>query len=235
MTLPATARPAAASAPEAGDDAQTIHRIEAFSDIVIGFCLAEIGLGLSIPGTGATLANLGANVFVFLASFSLVVMLWWNHHRLFKTYLVLTRAALVMNFALLGALVLMLYFLQIGARDITVQGGGPHFFLRLTLLSFAAVYALLAGMFAIGVRARCAALSPTEFAWGIERTAHMFSVAAAFAIVAAALGLTHGSFDVAGLHVTSLEIVLLAMVLWLLVFRRIILPHFVRRLGRDHG
>ena len=69
---------------------------------------------------------------------------------------------------------------------------------------------------------------------GIERTAHMFSVAAAFAIVAAALGLSHGSFEVGGLHVSSVEIVLLAMALWLLVFRRIILPHFVRRLGRSY-
>jgi uncharacterized membrane protein len=234
LTLPTTARSEPASAPEARDDEQTIHRIEAFSDIVIGFCLAEIGLGLSIPSKGATLANLGDNVFVFVASFSLVVMLWWNHHRLFKTYLVLTRAVLVMNFALLGGVVLMLYFLQIGARDITVQGGGPHFFLRLTLLSFAAVYALLAGMFAIGVRARWSALSPDDFAWGIERTANMFSAAAAFAVVAAALGLTNGSFVVGGLRLTSLQIVLLGMVLWLIVFRRIIIPHFVRRLGRSH-
>lgn len=233
MRLPPTTRTVPASAPEAGDDAQTIHRIEAFSDIVIGFCLAEIGLGLSIPSSGPTLANVSTNVLVFAASFSLVVMLWWNHHRLFKTYLVLTRAVLVMNFALLGALVLMLYFMQIGARDITVQGSGPHFFFRLTLLSFAAVYALLAGMFAIGVRARWSALSPGDLAWGVERTAHMFSVAAAFTVVAAALGMTHGSFDVGGLHVTWLEIVLLAMALWLFVFRRIILPHFVRRLERS--
>jgi hypothetical protein len=62
----------------------------------------------------------------------------------------------------------------------------------------------------------------------------MFSVAAAFAIVAAALGVTQGSFDVGGLHVTSLEIVLLGMALWLLVFRRVILPHFVRRLARRY-
>jgi Endosomal/lysosomal potassium channel TMEM175 len=220
--------------PQTADDERTIHRIEAFSDVVMGFCLAEIGLGLSIPSTGATLANLGGNVFAFVASFSLVVMLWWNHHRLFKTYLVLTRATLVMNFALLGALVLMLYFLQIGTRDITVQGAGPHLFLRLTLLSFAAVYALLAGMFAIGVRARWSVLSPSDFAWGIERTAHMFSVAAAFVVAAAALGLTHQSFDIGGLHVTALAIVLLALALWVLAFRRIILPHFVRRLGRSY-
>ena len=108
-----------------GDVERTIHRIEAFSDIVMGFCLAEIGLGLSIPRTGDN-ANLGGNVFAFVASFSLVVMLWWNHHRLFRTYLVLTRATLFMNFALLGGLVLMLYFLQIGTRDIEVQGGGPY-------------------------------------------------------------------------------------------------------------
>jgi uncharacterized membrane protein len=219
--------------PQSGDDERTLHRIEAFSDIVMGFCLAEIGLGLSIPSTGATLANLGGNVFAFVASFSLVVMLWWNHHRLFKTYLVLTRATLFMNFALLGGLVLMLYFLQIGTRDIAMQGGGPHFFLRLTLLSFAAVYALLAGMFAIGVRARWSALSPKDFAWGIERTASMFSAAVAFAVVAAALGLTGGSFDVGGLQVTWLEIVLLATALWLFAFRRIVLPHFIRRLGRS--
>jgi uncharacterized membrane protein len=221
--------------PHAGDDAQTIQRIEAFSDIVIGFCLAEIGLSLSIPSTGATLANLSGNVLVFVASFSMIVMLWWNHHRLFKTYLVLSRATLVMNFALLGAPLLMLYFLQIGTRDIAVQGGGPHLFFRLTLLSFAAVYALLAGMFAIGVRARWSALSSRDFAWGIERTAHMFSVAAAFAVVAATLGLTGGTFDLGELHVTSLEIVFLAMALWLVVFRRIVLPGFVRRLTASRG
>lgn len=220
-------------APQPSDDERTIRRIEAFSDIVMGFCLAEIGLGLSIPSTGATLANLGGNVFAFIASFSLVVMLWWNHHRLFRTYLVLTRATLFMNFALLGCLVLMLYFLQIGTRDIAVQGGGPHFFLRLTLLSFAAVYALLAGMFAIGMRARWSALSPGDFTWGIERTASMFSAAAAFAVVAAALGLTSGSFDIGGLHVSWLENVLLGTALWLFGFRRIVLPHLMRRLRRS--
>jgi uncharacterized membrane protein len=216
--------------PETGDDERTIHRIEAFSDIVIGFCLAEIGLGLSVPNSGATLASLAGNVFVFVASFSLVVMLWWNHHRLFKTYLVLTRATLVMNFALLGCLALMLYFLQIGARDITVQGAGQYFSLRLTLLSFGAIYALLAGMFAIGVRARWSALSAGDFAWGIERTAHMFAVAVLFAVAAATLGVSIGSFDVGGFHVTSVAIVLVALIVALRILRRLVLPRFVRRL-----
>jgi hypothetical protein len=219
-------------AQSAGDE-QTIHRIEAFSDIVIGFCLAEIGLSLSIPPSGETVGDLSSKVFIFAASFLLVVMLWWNHHRLFKTYLVLNPATLIMNFALLGCLVLMLYFLQVGMRDVAVPGGGPHLFLRLGLLGFALVYGFLGGMYAIGVHARWASLARIDLVWGIKRMVSMFSVSAGFVIAVAVLGLRQGTFEIGGLQMTWFEIVILAMVVWLTLFRRVILPRFMRSLERS--
>lgn len=36
---------------------ETVHRLEAFSDIVIGFCIAEMGINLLMPRSVAELPN----------------------------------------------------------------------------------------------------------------------------------------------------------------------------------
>jgi len=52
-------------------DERTTHRLEAFSDIVMGFCMAELGLNLVIPKNVAELASSWANLNVFALSFAL--------------------------------------------------------------------------------------------------------------------------------------------------------------------
>lgn len=47
-------------------DERTIHRLEAFSDIVIGFCIAEMGANLLFPRSGAELPSIVVRASRFL-------------------------------------------------------------------------------------------------------------------------------------------------------------------------
>lgn len=149
-------------------DERTLHRLEAFSDIVIGFCIAEMGLNLIVPKTAAQLPSIvvGANGFVI--SFVLIAILWWIHHRLFKSFFVLNNAMVIVNFAMLGALVLMVYFQQICVRLIAV-GDNPTVALQLWLASYGVVYALLSIMLWVGLRVRWTTLSAGDLRWGLGR------------------------------------------------------------------
>jgi transmembrane protein TMEM174 (potassium channel) len=150
-------------------DERTLHRLEAFSDIVIGFCLAEAGLSLVIPKSVAELATMWTSLNALAFSFVLVSMLWWYHHRLFVTYLTLNAATVVMNFALLAALVFGVYFQQVTIHFLA-GGIDPGVPLRLWLGSMALIYVLLAAMYAIGILERRRALDAPAVLWGVSLT-----------------------------------------------------------------
>lgn len=103
---------------------EVIHRLEAFSDIVIGFGLAQLGLSLTIPKHVSDLfvhthglSTLGA----FAVTFVLVCSLWWMHHKLFRHLFVPTRLNIILNFAALGGVLFYAYVMQVllhvGFRD----------------------------------------------------------------------------------------------------------------------
>lgn len=96
-------------------DERYVHRIEAFSDIVIGFSLAQLGATLVIPPHAQNLVDNPGWLTGFLWTFGLVCLMWWNHHRLFRTFKP-TPISLVLNFVLLATIVLLVYFAQIFAR-----------------------------------------------------------------------------------------------------------------------
>ncbi|HKU81012.1 MAG TPA: TMEM175 family protein, partial [Candidatus Tumulicola sp.] len=97
---------------------ETVHRLEAFSDIVIGFCIAEMGINLLIPHTVAELPHIVLGTAGFVFSFVLIAIVWWIHHRIFRTFFVLNQLNVALNFAMLGALVLMVYFQQVSLHFI---------------------------------------------------------------------------------------------------------------------
>lgn len=102
-----------------------IHRLEAFSDIVIGFALAQLGLTLTMPVHGARdlfVHVKGATELMgFAVTFALVCAVWWLHHKLFRHLFVPARANVGMNFAALGGVIFLAYsmqvFLHFGFRD----------------------------------------------------------------------------------------------------------------------
>lgn len=103
---------------------EVIHRLEAFSDIVIGFSLAQLGLSLTMPPhirdlffQGHGLSTLGT----FVMTFSLVCSLWWLHHKIFRHLFAPTAANIALNFAALGGVLFYVYAMQVilhvGFRD----------------------------------------------------------------------------------------------------------------------
>ncbi len=97
------------------------HRIEAFSDVVIGLSLAQVGLSLVVPQHVDDLVKNPGWFAAFLWTFSLVCVLWWNHHRLFRSVFVPTRAAIFLNFVLLGSIVLLAYLAEVINRPTSLH------------------------------------------------------------------------------------------------------------------
>ena len=95
---------------------EVIHRLEAFSDIVIGFGLAQLGLSLTIPAHVIDLFERThglSTIGTFALTFLLVCSLWWLHHRLFRHLFVPSRWMIGANFAGLGGVLFFAYAMQV--------------------------------------------------------------------------------------------------------------------------
>lgn len=90
-----------------------VRRLEAFSDIVIGFSLAQLTLNLAFPNDALVLFTNPRALVAFALTFTIVAGMWWSHHRLFTHYFVPRPAYIVLNFCGLAALLLMVYSLQV--------------------------------------------------------------------------------------------------------------------------
>lgn len=144
-----------------------VHRLEAFSDIVMGFVLAEMAVTLVIPKTVPSMGDLLANLAAFPLPFGLVAILWTLHTRLFATYFVLNALMMVLNFAMLASLVMMSYVFSLAMHFAGMPGAAP--IMGMWFYCFAATYVLLASMYGIGTYLRRAELTPREFSSGVER------------------------------------------------------------------
>lgn len=202
-------------------DQHTIHRIEAFTDIVMGFCLAQIGVSLVMPKGGFDTATVWMNVQLFLVSFFFIVVLWWLHHRIFKTYFVLNSFTLALNFTMLGSLVMTMYFLQIGLHVAAANGDAAPF-LRCFAISFACAYGLLGGMLVYGLLSRRRELSLRDLQWGAQR-ASTFAIAVVFFVYAGSLGQQYGHFLAVRMNLAGLTLFVAAM-----VFARLAVPFLVK-------
>ena len=95
-------------------DQRLIHRLEAFSDIIIGFSLAQLALSLAIPKNGAL--GFGENpgpLIAFVITFTLVCGMWWAHHKLFVHYFVPIPPMVVLNFITLAGVSFAVYSVQL--------------------------------------------------------------------------------------------------------------------------
>jgi Endosomal/lysosomal potassium channel TMEM175 len=152
-----------------GADAErTLHRLEAFSDIVIGFCIAEMGINLLVPQHVADSRAIETSIVGFAISFFLISIVWWVHQRIFRTFFILTPVTLVLNFTLLGSLVLMVYTQQLVLH---FMGHGYQVvdLLRMWMASYGLVYGLLSAMLWFGLRERWKALPIVDLRWGLQR------------------------------------------------------------------
>ncbi|MBV8244898.1 MAG: DUF1211 domain-containing protein [Candidatus Eremiobacteraeota bacterium] len=158
-------------------DERTIHRLEAFSDIVIAFSLAEVGMSLAIPnGLAQMRSSLWVGLTAFLFSFILISIVWWYHHKLFVTYVYLNPATVALNFSMLGSLALSIYFQQITVH-FAVLGIDARAPLHVWLGCMAMTVAFLAGMYAVGIWERRRELDATTRHRGMSLTFQAFASA----------------------------------------------------------
>lgn len=96
--------------------ARLIHRIESFSDLVMGFSLALLGLTLVVPAHARELFAQPWWLFEYFWTFFFIASVWYSHQRLFEKIFYPNLASIVVNFAMLAMLVLVVYFVQVFGR-----------------------------------------------------------------------------------------------------------------------
>ncbi len=143
-----------------------VHRIEAFSDLVMGFSLALLALTLVIPLHALGLVVHPFWLVSYFWTFALIAFLWMRHQLLFSAYFVATRLCIVTNFVFLSMLGLIVYFVQVFGH---VRG---EFDQAVALVAYWAAFAValmcLGIMYALGTRQRWEILSPDERFTGVS-------------------------------------------------------------------
>ncbi len=173
-------------------DDRIVHRLESFSDVVIGFSLAELGINLVLPTHAVEFFSRPAGLGGFIFTFAIISALWWNHATLFRHFFVPTRLTVLVNFAMLGCAVLLAFSLQMWLHFATstkddVVAAYTYFAV------FAATYLMLGYMFLVGVTARWAHLAAEERRIGVRRTSLTLGLSLGLIV-----GLTCASFGVFG-------------------------------------
>jgi uncharacterized membrane protein len=173
-------------------DEHLLHRLEAFSDIVIGFCLAQLTFSLRNPFSQGTTSS--TNLYAFGLTFLLIVSMWWLHNRLFAKLFVINAVTIAANFLMLGSLMLMIYFLgeiMAGLNSPTMSDSVFLPVLRSWFLSAAVVYAMLCLMFCVGLSKRWSALSRADLRFGAFRAFNTGAATLLFASIGALLPSLH--------------------------------------------
>jgi uncharacterized membrane protein len=98
---------------ERADRERFTRRLEAFSDIVFGFALAQSAFALQIPATlDAVYAQL-SNLIFFAITFALIASFWMMHYRIFHYAFAARSPDVVLNFMLLAVVALLPYVLRL--------------------------------------------------------------------------------------------------------------------------
>ncbi|MGH7727569.1 MAG: TMEM175 family protein [Vulcanimicrobiaceae bacterium] len=164
-----------------------VRRLESFSDIVIGFSLAEVTLSLHVPASLGSLLDDPRWLIAYLWTFAVVSQLWYMHHRLFVRAFFPTRLTVPLHFAWLASLGLIVFSLQVYVRFIDVPSSA-----RAVTLAYFALYGvnlgLIAILYALGVHRLRAIEHGTARAHAARRTAIRIGIAAAVVLVLVALG-----------------------------------------------
>lgn len=154
-----------------------VHRIEAFSDLVMGFSVGLLGLTLVIPVHAVVLVLHPFWLVSYFWTFALIGLLWMRHQRLFSVFFVPTPFCIALNFLFLSTLGLIVYFVQVFAH---VRG---EFDQAIALVGYVAALAValisLGILFAIGIRTHWDRLLPKDRYGGLSEAAHGIGVGTA--------------------------------------------------------
>ncbi len=167
-----------------------VHRLEAFSDIVIGFSLAQMTLNLVLPADVLDLFTKHvSSLLAFGLTFAIVSGMWWSHHRLFTHYFVPTTPNIVLNFLSLGGVMFLVYTLQVWLHS------ERHLSVAYVMYcgSIAWIIGIIAFLTYRGVVLRGHKMTPQLAMLGRNRARRLAVIALAFVAFAVYDGLTHSN------------------------------------------
>ena len=141
--------------------AHEVSRIEAFSDVVFGFAMSLLVVSLEAPKSYHELIETLRGTLPFAFCFFIFIMIWWEHHRLFKRYALHDATMICINTVLLFVLLVYVYPLKFMAQvavnrswNAEIPKGGYVFLFTIYGLGFTLVFWLLAAMYAHAYRRR---------------------------------------------------------------------------------
>ena len=98
-------------------------RIEAFSDAVFGFAVTLLVVSLEVPDSFDELMAVFRGLPVFAATFAILLMMWQEHHNLFKRFPASDGVTIWLNGALLFVVLSYVYPLKFLFAGIVGPGG----------------------------------------------------------------------------------------------------------------
>ncbi len=137
-----------------------VHRLEAFSDIVIGFSLAQLGASLVVPERAMELIEHPGWLFGFVFAFAIVCSMWFFHHRLFSLFFVPKPWPVILNFVWLAVVVLLVY-----ATQLYVRSFGDLIAARMYFAAYTLAYGILGLQYFIAASTASRRASIFMFLW----------------------------------------------------------------------
>ena len=164
------------------------HRVESFSDMIMGFSVALLGLTLTIPAHTIELFHAPAWIIIYGWTFGIIVVVWSLHQRLFSAYFEPTPLALGLNFLMLALLVLLCFFVQVFGH--MHQPADRSLALLAYIVIFALIFLIMAALYTIGLRAHWSRLSADQRSRGVATAVRIFCM-----LVGLTAGLALSRFD----------------------------------------
>lgn len=137
--------------------AHEVSRVEAFSDVVFGFAISLLVVSLEAPKSYHELMEMLRGFLPFAICFFLLIDIWFEHHDFFKRYALQDRKTMIVNTMLLFVVlfyvyplkfVFTLFAMQIRGERLDMPPNGGTVMFTIYGLGFAAVFGLLAALYA---------------------------------------------------------------------------------------
>jgi hypothetical protein len=154
---------------------EQVNRVEALSDVVFGFALTLLGVSLGVPKTFDQLLETMREFPAFAICFAILISLWRDHYRFFRRYGLEDSRTVFLNSVLLFIVILYVYPLKFlfsllvtlwtttgdpmtrmpdGKQVLMITFNQAEWITFIYALGFAAIYAVLALMYANAHRLR---------------------------------------------------------------------------------
>ena len=140
-----------------------VTRLEAFSDVVFGFCISLLVISLEAPKSYTQMMEMLRGFLPFTICFFLFIDIWFEHHDFFRRYALYDFKTVTLNTFLLFVMLAYIYPLKFMFTIVSeaLTGGWPRlppggYRMLFTIYSggFALVFLLLAAMYAHAYRLR---------------------------------------------------------------------------------